>query len=422
MHPSKSFLRKCFFFCCTLQAFTLQYEITATDLANHKKSSTNPSSKTFEKDKINTNAEKSDSNKIFQNKAKEIFSPAKNFSAPRLVDSAEYTLEEKIHDVLFRQTNLTKHDNHTSYSLPQISIYQIQSGFLHKSTPKTNRTPFSFLANDFTKKKPDEEKLNESFFAPCRGTVFVRHIDGGGVGYNTGYTTLEGMVFPVISNNIWPLIDVRVHQFNKAHQQAANVGVGFRMAPNNLKQIFGFNAFYDYRHYQYRFTHRNANYHQVGLGFEMLSPYADLRLNGYIPIHKSHQIAHAAFDYPGGYFMVRDKFKIALSGFNAEVGGWLTRFREFNLYAAAGPYYFGNADNNTWGGLFRLKSTIYKYLSVEGIVSTDRIFGTKVQGKIAINIPFGCPSQKEYDVIVNQPIERFEIIVLDQKYKWKWNF
>ena len=59
--------------------------------------------------------------------------------------------------------------------------------------------------------------------------ITARHIESKGVGYDQGYTTLEGFFSPVECwNTRWtPFLDIRGHVFNNG-KFAANAGVGVR--------------------------------------------------------------------------------------------------------------------------------------------------------------------------------------------------
>jgi len=63
--------------------------------------------------------------------------------------------------------------------------------------------------------------------------VTARHIDPNGIGYNQGYTTLEGF-FPLY--NDWEkwvfFLDTRAHVFNNG-KPAVNAGIGTRYLTNN---------------------------------------------------------------------------------------------------------------------------------------------------------------------------------------------
>jgi hypothetical protein len=270
-----------------------------------------------------------------------------------------------------------------------------------------------------------KEQISKEPLKPLSSTVgslTFRHIEGGGVGYNKGYTTVAGlMVFNYDSPRcIYPLLDLRFHEFNN-NRQAANVGLGLRGTTSKGKKIFGGNIFYDYR------NTGHANYNQAGLGFELLGQRVDLRMNGYITGRK--HVHRCLFTYPGGFFISREKREVALSGANLEVGFRLVRYRDGFIYAAAGPYYYtGKVCHSPFGGQGRLKVAFVKYLFLEGIVSHDNVFHTRVQGMVGLTFPLGnrkstapspcTPARK----LASQPIQRNEIIVIEKECRWDQNF
>src|SRR5690348_10439786 len=60
----------------------------------------------------------------------------------------------------------------------------------------------------------------------------LRHIENKGIGYKTGYTTLEGFLAKDWDRFV-PFIDARGHIFNDG-KWAANAGIGFRSLTNWL--------------------------------------------------------------------------------------------------------------------------------------------------------------------------------------------
>ncbi len=275
------------------------------------------------------------------------------------------------------------------------------------------------LANVLWYREP--KPVEEPVPTPCIGSLTVRHIERGGVGYKEGYSTLEGLVFPIRSTNyIWPFLDLRFHRFDN-NEIAANGGLGFRYNAFHNKIIFGLNTYFDYRSdHDHRF-----HFPQIGCGFEMLSRALDLRVNGYFPLKKEKTIRHCVFDhYQGGFIMSRKKVEVALEGVDLEIGRSLRQTNLIDLYAAIGPYYYGgNACRHTIGGRFRLNLNIYDYFFIDGILSYDHLYKTKAQGQIRFNFPIGCTSEKtRMRKKLTQPIQRHEIIVLSKYCKWKKNF
>ncbi len=255
----------------------------------------------------------------------------------------------------------------------------------------------------------------------------VRHIDAGSVGYVHGYTSLTGLVFPVPQEQgawVRPFIDLRFHEFNDNHQ-AANAGAGVRFAPYSIEKVIGLNVYYDYRN-------SHDHYNQAGMGFEFLGKRMDLRINGYLPFgEKKHRIDHCSHRFPGDFFISRRKYEIALRGGDLEVGGLIIRTRPVDIYSAIGPYYYGgDVCRHVFGGRFRLNFKFRKYGFVEGIVTHDNVFETKVQGMVGLTFPLGCKrienrsrSHRTFpEEIMTQPVQRDEIIVLDKNCRWRANF
>jgi hypothetical protein len=260
---------------------------------------------------------------------------------------------------------------------------------------------------------------NFRFLNPCIAIFGAKHIENGGVGYDHGYTTAEVMVFPVRKyKKVCSFIDLRYHILNNA-KQAFNIGAGFRYSPDFLKHAFGLNVYYDFRN-------KRHNFHQMGIGGECLSKRWEFRLNGYFPINKEKIIKRCHFDeYTGGYFITRNKIRAALTGFDLEMGRVLNHPNsKINFFSAAGPYYYGGDDvcRKTWGGRVRFNVNFYKYLLLEGLVTFDHLFHTRVQGLIKLNFPIGCKTRKKHKDVFSKPVQRHEIIVLDKYCKWKWNY
>lgn len=276
-----------------------------------------------------------------------------------------------------------------------------------------------------TPKRAQDTSSPENNSSAC-GLLTLRHIEAGGIGYDHGYTSLTGLAFPSTAEGhwIWPVVDMRVHEFNN-NTQAINAGIGARFASSKLYRVFGGNLYYDYRN-----THCGS-YNQIGVGFEFLGERIDLRFNGYLPFGKKRRtISHCEFHYPGGFFMLRKKTETAIGGANVEAGAFITKVRSISFYAAAGPYYFnGDVCRHVFGGEFRFDIAYKKYFFIEGHISHDNVFKTKVQGIIGISLPLGCKSSKNDltkrqfpDEMMSQPIQRHEIIVLKKNCSWKKNF
>ncbi len=237
----------------------------------------------------------------------------------------------------------------------------------------------------------------------------IRHRDPKGVGYETGYTTIDYFLTHRFGKPQF-LFNVRGHVFNNA-QFAANGGFGFRFPWMNEKLLFGANLFYDFR------SAHHILAHQAGAGLEFLHKSVDLRFNGYYPFGGDRSYEEKQFKrFTGNEIIIDQKIVSTLPKIEAEVGlpfgnGW---------YLAGGPYYLfrekrhGTHLGNAWGGGLRLRLNLGKYLWVEGQVTHDSIFNTRGQGVIALRI-LGFPAKEKGRNLWNVPIFRSEIIPLEKK-------
>ena len=250
----------------------------------------------------------------------------------------------------------------------------------------------------------------------CRTSI--RHIEGGGIGYKKGYTTLEAFFAPdPVSLDWMPFLDVRGHIFDDA-KGAANAGVGLRKIAGH--RVYGLNVYYDYR------TAKKIRYNQMGFGLETLGKLWDFRINGYLPLGKTiTPISDPVFaGFSGNQMKVNQNFRFAMNGANAELGFHLGDYHSFDFYTAAGPYFFmGKIGHKVWGGKVRLVGQYKEYVKLELSNSYDATFRNRFQCQLTLTMPFGGQSHTEQsdwgsyalsDVLFSriiQPVERQEIIV-----------
>ncbi len=263
----------------------------------------------------------------------------------------------------------------------------------------------------------------------CRETTraSVSHIEGKGIGYDKGYTSLELFLAPGLErSSAFPFLDLRGHVFDDG-RLAFNTGAGFRGLVS--KRVYGANIYYDYRQ-----TH-HGHFNQVGVGLESLGIRWDFRLNGYLPVgDKDSRLFHPRFGkFVGNDLYVKRTRESAMSGADGEAGMHLRPLEKLNFYAGAGPYYFEGGGRNMWGGKARIDAYYKDYLSLELSGSYDDLFHGIVQGTIALNLPLGagsklkprntrCPiSCCDLQILSGrmvQPVNREEIIVLDRRHKY----
>lgn len=251
----------------------------------------------------------------------------------------------------------------------------------------------------------------------------IRHIESGGIGYEDGYTTFEAFLCPDPSRfEFTPFIDVRGHIFDHG-KWAANAGIGLRTLRKN--RAYGANVYYDYRN-----TGR-FNSNQIGLGIETLGEIVDFRINGYLPICKKNSDPYEAVfkAFSGNYMLISQKYQAAMKGADAEFGFHFGKFKSFDFYAAAGPYYFiGENAPSTWGGKGRISATYKDILTFEISDSYDRTFHNKFQGQLSLGFSFGpkskikkqnrsCTLEGKLNDRMLQQVDRQEIIVIDNTRK-----
>lgn len=253
-------------------------------------------------------------------------------------------------------------------------------------------------------------------------TLSVSHWFGRGIGYDSGYTSFEALLFPFpCCEKVAPYLDLRVHYLDD-NDWAANGGLGIRFMPDHSNFIYGINGYFDYRSDEGRDIH----FTQGGIGLELIGCRMDLRANGYFPIKKSHTIQKCRFFYGDEYFVFRDRIRHALTGGDVEFGMYLNcRPQCIEFYAAVGGYFYGgDVYVKPVGGRFRFLVTYSDYFSLQGLVTHDNLFKTRFQGEIAIHIPFGCPPPRECVRLRNLSRRPFrnEIIPIEEYCCWDFNY
>lgn len=291
-----------------------------------------------------------------------------------------------------------------------------------------------------------EQKMNDpdpSFSQACEPDIQpyqiqVRHLEWEGIGYKEGYTTLQGFIAPMQWGNYIPFFDLRGHVFNNG-KFAANTGLGLRYIFDSAQSMIGGNVYYDYR------STKHHHYNQIGVGAEYFFGKWEARANGYFPVGSRTQTYHKELlgstfkAFQGNNLLINEHYKskqeFAMIGFNAEVGVHpLEIQRNYDLYVAAGPYYFsGKGNKNAWGGMVHAKGTFWKYLSLEIGDSYDHLFHNRFHAEVAVNVPLGKRKQRSLKkgnggqdanacfannimfYRASQPADRQEIVVVDKR-------
>ena len=258
--------------------------------------------------------------------------------------------------------------------------------------------------------------------SPCLGKMSLRNRSPGGIGYVHGYSSIDLFYAAQTGPNWFPYIDLRGHVFNDG-KPAFNAGIGTRYLCTDSEAALGLNFFWDYG------NARHTTFHQIGLGAEILWPYWDLHLNGYVPISKVKKSYRTGLHkFKGHSAIIYKKYETAMSGVDLTIGKTIVDCNCFDLRALLTGYYFrGELDTHAGGVQLRLRSNITDWITVEGSASYDSLFKWIGQGELSLNFPFGGPICRddrktcccpEYIALEEQLVrktERFEIIATTTK-------
>ena len=295
--------------------------------------------------------------------------------------------------------------------------------FQDADAPRNLRpVPEPIVLKQSPNEKPTPSEINRSSF------FGVRHLEGRGIGFDKGYTSLDAFLsFP--RTEMIPFIDLRGHLFNNGKFDA-NAGLGFRRICGT--RSWGGSAFYDYR---YGHHHR---YHQIGIGFETLGEEWDFMINGYLPVgakkssffHERVEIipssaafsrfsGHSLFILPPGAQCTaksEKKREWALKGVDALASTRLFSTGNVHLRATLGPYYLqGYHREIAFGAKAKLSLEWKEILGLRVYGSYDTLFRGRLQGEITFSYPFGPRVKKPAPHTIERlfsPVERAEIIAL----------
>jgi hypothetical protein len=209
------------------------------------------------------------------------------------------------------------------------------------------------------------------------------HIEGKGIGYSRGYAQLSMILGPDYrKGHFLPLVSVAGKVFDDG-RFGAHLGFIGRFIPRSLCEVFGFAAFYDFR------EAKLGSFHQIGLGAEVLNKRWEVHAKGRIPVGaKSHSRTDVFKDYVGPYRFKSTRSEFASYVFDINAGYYLVNGKQFQLYAAAGPYYLsGQFDKKSWGGQVMLRPQYQDSLYVELTMSHDHVFNTIYQVNVIFSIP-----------------------------------
>ena len=224
-------------------------------------------------------------------------------------------------------------------------------------------------------------------FSTSFSRVELRHLEPEGIGFDKGYTTVALFLTPHQEMGPYPFADLRGHVFNDG-KLAANAGGGVRVASDRWELVWGANAYYDYRNTQ------EMSVHQGSVGFEWLSPWYDLRVNGFYPFSGKDSLSSPKFShFCGCDAFAAQRVRGALPMAEAEVR--LPVYPQIDLSVGLGGYYLFSRKvanvrlGDAPGGTVRLLLRPTDGLMFEGGLSFDKIFHVRGNGLVRFSVPFG---------------------------------
>lgn len=287
------------------------------------------------------------------------------------------------------------------------------------------------------------EKICCEFDYGCqhaRNRFYLCQSVGQGRGFDGNYTTLGVLVSPVQSCRVLSFFDLKGHLF-KSHFRAFNFGFGMRRQLECHNLAVGFNVYYDFRDF------KRCDFHQIGIGFEILGPGVEFRYNQYIPVgDKSHTISKRRFEYPGGFVATCRQSVQSFGGLDAELGFWLKRkcpCDYLGIYLGAGPYYYEESEQHhsragtdaertkkrhRWGAAGRAVILLCNCLTLNLYYSDDACWKNRFRAQLCLNMPFDycCSTSCETECCCSsycyQPVYRQEIIPARKQCCWDWNW
>lgn len=226
----------------------------------------------------------------------------------------------------------------------------------------------------------------ETWFAP---RTFVNARAGTLYGYEESYTNLGGFLPYFFEENAMVFADAR-GLVTYDGRGGANLGLGWRYYMPEFDRFLGLSTWYDFD------AGHIKSYNQIGLSFESIGRYMDLRLNGYVPVGNDQNVLSSTLVGPGrfsgnGLFLSRvNEIETAFTGFDAEIGGPMPLLGRYGLSGYAGFYFFTGSSGSDFTGVSgRLNWQVNEDWQI-GVQSTDdHVFGTNAQLQVSVTLPDG---------------------------------
>lgn len=263
---------------------------------------------------------------------------------------------------------------------------------------------------------------NSLFALPISPQAHVSYALGKAPGIDNDYANAGGSIPFKLCERYYGLLDGEFYYLNRSAEyswgNAVTAQCGTRYITKHYSSVYAIDAYYDGR----RAFHRTFN--QSGFAIARFGRQWDLYGNFFYPIGK--RCKRLIFDetvYDGGYFL------------DEALEVWMLRGYQFgfsrkvllNRYLLFKPSFSGyRLQNNQriWGYQFLFLVQYRNLASVNISISNDAEFGSRVQGVLRLSFSLFNNDQL-YNFLssaVNNPIERFKMVLLRQFdwYHWNW--
>ncbi|MCA9043518.1 MAG: hypothetical protein KDA69_04310 [Planctomycetaceae bacterium] len=241
------------------------------------------------------------------------------------------------------------------------------------------------LAGDETVGFASTTSLNEVYWR-VGNTSFDRF------GVENGYTNLNAFVPLTVEggNALW-FLNPRV-VLTDSGDVAGSVGMGRRIYNANDDRVYGGSFWWDW----------DRPYHQLGGSFESIGRYFSLRSNFSLPIGDANETLGTvsdfnSFRYSGSNIVYTRTASIenAYQQFDFEVATPMPLVGQYGIDIGVGGYYLnGDGDARDGAGFsLRTQAQVNNNFWINGLLTTDPVFGANYSMNMELTLPDGGPTQ-----------------------------
>ncbi|MEZ5943778.1 MAG: right-handed parallel beta-helix repeat-containing protein [Planctomycetaceae bacterium] len=242
-----------------------------------------------------------------------------------------------------------------------------------------------FLPGDESVGFASTTSLNEVYWR-VGNTSFDR------LGVQNGYTNLNAFVpLSVEGGNALWFLNPRV-VLTDSGDVAGSVGMGRRIYNANDDRVYGGSFWWDW----------DAPYHQLGGSFESIGRYFSLRSNFSLPIGDANEVLgsvsdFSSFSYSGSNIVYSRMTSVenAYQNFDFEVSTPMPLVGQYGIDIGVGGYYLnGDGDARDGAGFsLRTQAQVNNNFWINGLLTTDPVFGANYSMNMELTLPDGGPTQ-----------------------------